>query len=144
MSLSRDELKAVLIDNKNIAIVGVSKSSERDSNIVAKYMIQNGYKIIPINPTANKILGLGSYKNLLEIPEHIHRKLDMVNIFRPSQDVPSIVDQAIDLKRMYGKPHVIWMQLNISHSEAAEKGRREGFTVIMDKCLKIEHERMNK
>jgi predicted CoA-binding protein len=87
-------------------------------------------------------LGEKCYKSLLDIPEEVQRAIEVVDIFRPSQDVPPIVEQVIQLKQRHGKPHVVWMQLGITNDEAAKLAEKAGLEVIMDRCMMIEHKRM--
>jgi len=120
----------------------LSRDPNKDSYKVAEYLKANGYRIIPINPFADEILGEKCYKSLLDIPEEVQRAIEVVDIFRPSQDVPSIVEQVIQLKQRHGKPHVVWMQLGIINDEAAKLAEKAGLEVIMDRCMMIEHKRM--
>ncbi len=128
-----DEIKGILERSKKIAVVGLSPKEERDSNKVAKYLIKNGYEIVPVNPGQKEILGLKCYKTLEEIPYSVH----VADLFLNPTRVPPVVDQAI--KKRVG---VIWMQLGVIHNEAAQKAREAGITVVMDKCMKQEHEKM--
>jgi len=144
LSLSRNEaIRNVLDKYKTVAVVGVSRDARKDSYQVAEYLKLKGYDIIPINPFADEILGKKCYKSLLDAPEGIQKNIEVVDIFRPSQDVPPIVDQAIELKKKHGKPDVIWMQLGIVNEEAAERAVEAGFTVVMNKCMMIEHGRLS-
>jgi predicted CoA-binding protein len=122
-----------------IAVVGLSRNHSKDSFIVANYMKRNGYQIIPVNPFAKEILGEEAYSNLLELPEEIQRKTEIITIFRPSDDVLPIVRQALRLKKKRGMPKVIWMQLGIINNEAAEIASKAGFPIVMDKCIMREH-----
>lgn len=117
---------------KTIAIVGLSDKKERASNFVASYLKSEGYKIIPVNPNLKEVLGEKSYPDLKSIPEPV----DVVDLFRRPDEIMPIVQQAIDIKAK-----VIWMQLQIVNREAAELATANGLTVVMDKCLKIEHGR---
>ncbi len=128
-----DEIKGILERSKKIAIVGLSPKEERDSNKVAKYLMENGYEIVPVNPGQKEILGLKCYKTLEEIPYAV----DVADLFLNPTRVPPVVDQAI--KKRTG---IIWMQLGVIHNEAAQKAREAGITVVMDKCMKQEHEKM--
>lgn len=136
-----ETIKIVLEKYKTVAVVGASRDSKKDSYIVAEYLKSKGYDIILINPFADEILGKRCYKSLLDVPEALQKKIEIVDIFRPSQDVPPIVDQAIQLRKKYGKPYVIWMQRGILNEEAAKRAVEAGFTVVMNKCMKIEHGR---
>ena len=117
------------------------KNLRTDSHRVSSYLKQHGYKIIPVNPFADEVLGEKSYHSLLDIPLEIQKTIEIVDIFRPAKDVPLIVEQAIQLKQMFGKPFVIWMQLGIVNEQAAEMARQAGLIVVMDKCLMVEHHR---
>jgi len=144
--MSQDELdreiKSILSKYRTVAVVGLSKDPNRDSHAVAGYLKSEGYQIVPVNPFCDEVLGKRCYKNLLEIPEEIIRSIDIVDIFRPSSDVPPIVEQAIQLRKKYGKPAVVWMQLGIVNEEAAKTARDAGMIVIMDRCIKIEYARI--
>jgi predicted CoA-binding protein len=137
--LSKNQIKEILTKYKVIAVVGLSKEPEKDSHKVSAYLQQHGYRIIPVNPFADQVLGEKSYKSLLDIPSEIQKTIEIVDIFRRSEDVPPIVEQAIELKAMFGKPLVVWMQLGIVNEQAAESARKSGLIVVMDKCLMIEH-----
>jgi uncharacterized protein len=126
----KNEYQDILKDSKTIAVVGLSDNSERTSNQVALYMQQHGYRIIPVNPTIAAALGEKAYSSLKDIPE----KVDIVNIFRRSNDVPPVVDDAIAIGAK-----TVWMQLGISNEEAARKAEAAGLQVVQDKCIKVEH-----
>jgi predicted CoA-binding protein len=133
-----NEINSVLNNHKTIAVVGLSRDPTKASHRVARYLQSAGYKIIPINPFANEILGKKAYNTLLEVPEII----EIVDIFRPSEDVPPVVEEAIELKNKHGAPTVIWMQLGIVNEKAAERARKAGFTVVMNRCIMLEHQRL--
>jgi len=140
----KDTIECILENYKTVGVVGLSKDPAKDSYKVAQFLQSKGYRIIPVNPFADEILGEKCYKSLLDLPEDLQKTVEVVDIFRPSQDVPPIVDQAIRLKEKNGKPYVVWMQLGIINEEAAARAREAGLTVIMDKCMKIESERLEK
>jgi predicted CoA-binding protein len=125
-----DPIADLLKRSRTIAVVGLSNSPMRPSHGVSAYMQTQGYRIIPVNPTIHGSLGERSYASLLEVPE----KIDIVNIFRRPEYVEEIVDQAIRLKIP-----AIWMQESVVHEKAAEKARRAGVFVIMDRCILKEH-----
>jgi len=137
--LTQKQVTDILKKYKVIAVIGLSKELEKDSHKVSAYLKQHGYRIIPVNPFADEVLGEKSYPSLLEIPSEIQKTIEIVDIFRPAKDVPLIVEQAIKLKQTYGKPFVVWTQLGIVNEQAAEAARRSGLIVIMDKCLMVEH-----
>ncbi len=141
--MSEKEIKEILQKYIVIAVVGLSKEPEKPSYRVAAYMKEHGYRIIPVNPFVETVLDEKSYKSLLEIPEEIQKTIEVVDIFRRPDDVPPIVEQAVKLKAKYGKPFVVWMQLGIVNEQAAETARKAGLTVVMDKCLMVEHRRLS-
>jgi predicted CoA-binding protein len=130
-----DEIKDILTSVKTIAIVGLSPKKERESNKVASYLQNEGYRIIPVNPKHNEILGLKSYASLHDITEEI----DVVDIFRRPSAVTDIVDSAIQKN-----VKVIWMQEGIINNEAAKKGKNAGLKVVMNKCMMKEHIKMTR
>ena len=132
--LSLEDRLRILKQYKRIAMVGLSANPYRPSHFAAIYMQAQGYKIIPVNPqnAGQKILGETVYANLKEIPEPV----EIVDIFRKPEDVPPIVDEAIEIGA-----RVIWMQLGVINHDAAEKARQAGLEVVMDRCVKIEHGR---
>jgi predicted CoA-binding protein len=131
MSMNEAEHITELLKNaKNIAVVGLSSSPLRPSYGVSAYLQSHGYKIIPVNPEIKGALGEKAYPSLSEVQE----KIDIVDIFRRSEFVPGVVDEAIRLK-----PAAIWMQEGVMHDAAAEKARRAGIFVVQDRCLLKEH-----
>ncbi len=140
--MSQNEIKKILSKSKTIAVVGLSREPDKDSYRVAAYLKKQGFRIVPVNPFADEILGEKSYKSLLDIPVEIQKTLDVVDVFRPAKDVPAIVEQAVKLNKANGKPHVVWMQLGIVNAQAAETAKKAGLTVVMDKCMMVEHRRL--
>ena len=120
--------------------MGLSKDPTKASHKVAHYLKAKGYKIVPVNPFIDQGLGEKSYKSLLDVPE----KIDIVDIFRPPESVPAIVEDAIVLKNKMGFPKVIWMQLGIVNKEAETKAREAGFEVVIDRCMMREHKRLRR
>ena len=139
--MDQNETREILRQYKTVAVVGLSREPDKDSHRVSAYLKKHGFRIIPVNPFADEVLGEKSYKSLLDIPPEIQKTIEVVDIFRPSNDVPSIVEQAIKLKEMFGKPWVVWMQLGIINEQAAEAAEKAGLIVIMDKCIMVEHKR---
>ena len=125
-----DPVEEQLTQSKVIAVVGLSPNPERDSYDVARYLQAQGYKIIPVNPTVDEVLGEKSYPDLKSVAEPV----DMVDIFRRSEAVPPLVDEALEIGAKY-----IWMQLEIVHEEAAKKATEAGVLVVMDRCTMREH-----
>lgn len=130
------------LEAKTIAVVGLSNDPSRPSHDVANYLKSKGYRIIPINPTVEEVLGERSYRSLLDLPVDLGREVEVVDIFRRAADVPPVVEQAIELYRKYSRLTTVWMQLGILNEEAARKAREAGLAVVMDRCMKIEHARL--
>jgi len=126
----KSPIENILRKSHTIAVVGLSDKPERASFDVAKYLQYHGYRIIPVNPAILEVLGEKAYPNLSAVPE----KIDVVDIFRKSEDVGPIVDEAIKIGAK-----VVWMQLGISNDEAALKATQAGLEVVMDRCMKHEH-----
>ncbi len=133
--LNDEEIKKMLSDARTVAVVGISPKEDRPSYRVASYLKSKGYRILPIRPDGENILGEKVYRTLLEVPREI--KIDVVDIFRKSEDVPPIVEEAIQRGAK-----VVWMQEGVIHPEAAAKAENAGLRVVMDRCMKKEYERL--
>ena len=107
-------------------------------------MQKHGFRIIPVNPFADEVLGEKSYKSLTDVPVKLQKNIDIVDIFRKADDVPPVVEQTLKLQEKHGKPCVVWMQLGIVNEKAAADARYAGLTVIMDKCIMQQHKRLFK
>ena len=129
------DIKKILSDSKTVAVVGISPTEDRPSYIVASYLKAKGYRIIPVRPDGEEILGEKVYHSLTEIPQGIG--VDVVDIFRRSEDVPPVVEEAIQRKA-----RVVWMQEGVIHKEARQKAEKAGLKVVMDRCMKKEHQRL--
>jgi len=129
---SDDEIKQIL-SYKNVAVVGMSRNSEKAANFVPKYLIENGFNVVPVNPNTSEILDRKCHSSLTDVDTPI----DVVDIFRPSDQVLPIVEEAIKKK-----PKVIWLQQGIHNSEAEELARKEGITVVFNRCMLAEHQRL--
>lgn len=127
-----DKLRRLLRTSRNIAVVGLSAQWHRPSYFAAKYLQEHGYRVIPVNPTYPEILGEKSYKRLADIPERI----DVVDCFRKSSEIPAIADEAIAIGAK-----VLWMQLGVESPEARRKAEAAGLEVVENRCMKIEHGR---
>ena len=132
---SDEKLMEILDATETIASVGLSGNEEKVSHWVGLYLMGEGFRVIPVNPTADKILGEKSYPDLESIPE----KVDVVQIFRPSETVMPFVESAIKIGAK-----VVWMQEGIVNEEAAEKAREAGLEVVMDTCMRATHRRLCK
>lgn len=126
-------LRRILKENKTIAVVGLSANWNRPSYFAAKYLQGYGYRVIPVNPRYEEVLGERCYPSLTDIEEPV----DVVDVFRRAKDVPPIVEDAIKIGAK-----VLWLQLGIIHEEAAQRARDAGLDVVMNRCMKIEHARL--
>ena len=127
---SNEQLKQILQESKTIAVVGLSDKEERTSYQISKIMQENGYRIIPVNPMVDEVLGEKSYATLEEIPE----KIDIINVFRRSEFLPDIARDAINTDCK-----IFWAQLGVENEEAYQLLKEQDFTVIMDLCIKVVH-----
>jgi uncharacterized protein len=123
-------MKDILLSTNTVASVGLSSNPEKESYRVVSYLKEQGYKIIPVNPTAAEILGEKAYPSLSAIPD----KVDLVQVFRKPEDVPPVVEEAIKIGAK-----VVWMQEGIVNEEAAQKAREAGLQVVMDACMRAAH-----
>lgn len=126
------DTRGILKTFRTFAVVGLSPKPQRDSHIVARFLQEHGYRVIPVYPGLASILGEKCYPSLSDIPERV----EVVDIFRRSEHVPPVVEEAISIGAQ-----VVWMQLGVVHEEAAEKARRAGVIVVMDQCPLIEYRR---
>jgi predicted CoA-binding protein len=140
--LSQSQIKDILQKYRVIAVVGLSDQPGKPSHRVAAYMKNHGYIIVPVNPQIREVLGEKSYSSLQDIPESIQRTIEVVDIFRRSDAVPAIVEQAIELKRRWGRPFVVWMQMGVANLHSAALAQKAGLQVVMDKCVMEEHIRL--
>lgn len=140
--MDRDYVREILTRYKTVAVVGLSRDPSKDSYQVAEYLKKHSFHIVPINPFADEVLGEKSYKSLLDMPAEVQKTLEIVDIFRPSAEVLPIVEQVIQLKKLFGIPYVVWMQLGIINGQAAETAKNAGLKVVMDKCMMQQHRRL--
>ena len=129
---SDEEIRDIL-SYKNVAVIGMSKNSGKAAHYVPKYLSDNGFNIIPVNPTADEILNKKCYSDVGQIESDI----DIVDVFRPSEQVLPVVEEAIKKK-----PKVIWLQEGIHNAEAEELARKAGITVVFNRCMLAEHQRL--
>lgn len=128
-----EKIRRILKDTRTIAVVGLSSNPAKISFQIAAYLKSQGYRIIPVNPTADTILGERAYPDVLSIPEPV----DVVQIFRRPEDVPPVVEQAIRKGA-----RAVWMQEGIAHSGAAAQAEAAGLQVVQDRCMRTEHRRL--
>ena len=137
------DVNEVLCKLCNITIIGVSRDPTKDSHKVASYLKSKGYTVIPINPSADKIIGEKCYKTLIDIPEDVQRQIEVVDIFMRSENVLHPIMDAIGLKKRHGNLKAVWMQLGIINEKVAKKAEDAGLTVIMDRCMMREHKKIS-
>lgn len=130
---SDEKIKELLSQSKTIAVVGLSDKPHRDSYKVAQYLQEQGYRIIPVHPRVKEVLGEQAYKNLAEIPAQV----DIVNVFRKSEETPAVAQASIALK-----PQAVWLQLGIVNEEAAKIVTEAELQFVQDRCIKVEHARL--
>ena len=127
------KLRHILRDNRTVAVVGLSANWYRPSYFAAKYLQEHGYRVIPVNPMYDSVLGEKCYKSLADIPE----KVDVVDCFRRSEEIPALAGEAIAIGAK-----VLWMQLGVRSAEARRRAEAAGLEVVEDRCMKIEHGRL--
>ncbi|MFC2133917.1 CoA-binding protein [Bacteroidota bacterium] len=130
MISSDEEIIEILTDYKNIAVIGCSSNPSKAAHEIPKYLQSQGYKIIPVNPFSEEILGEKCYKKITDIKEEV----DIVNVFRPSEETPVIVRESLKVN-----PKVVWMQLGIENKEAEKIAEENNIKIIMNKCMMVEH-----
>ena len=128
-------ISSILENCRTVAVVGLSPKPDRDSFRVSRYMQAHGWRIVPVNPNAVEVLGEKAYATLSDAAAHA--RIDLVNVFRNSADVPPVVDEAIAIGAQ-----AVWLQVGISHQAASAKAHAAGLQVVQDKCLMVEHARL--
>lgn len=132
---TQEEIFDILRNTKTIAVIGMSKNPEKDANLIPQYLMKNGFRVIPVNPSADEILGQKSYKRLGDVPGEV----DVVDVFRPSDDIPNYAQDVIAKK-----PKVFWEQLGIHNVEAEEKIASVGIKIVYDRCMMVEFSKFRK
>ncbi|MFB6207082.1 MAG: CoA-binding protein [Haloglomus sp.] len=134
MPVDSDEELREILDLETIAVVGMSDTPGKAAHGVPQYLIEHGYDVIPVNPTTDEVQGLSAYDSLSAVEADI----DIVDVFRPSEEVPGIVDEVLGRDDV----DVVWLQLNIRDDEAGERVEASGRTFVQDRCLKVIHQRL--
>jgi predicted CoA-binding protein len=134
MVVEADAQLREILRYEHLAVVGCSRSPGKAAHDVPRYLLDRGYDVIPVNPFAEEIFGREAYDSLSDVPEPV----DVVDVFRPSDEVPGIVDEVVAREDV----RVVWLQLGITHDEAAARAEAAGKRVVQDRCLKIEHGRL--
>ncbi len=140
MPVTDDETLRTLLDCETIAVVGCSTTEGKPAHDVPAYLLEHGYEIVPVNPFAEEVFGRMAYDSLADVPEDV--EIDIVEVFRPSEEAPDVVEQAIERRQQCGDVTAVWLQLDIRHDEAAVRAEAEGFQFVQDRCMKVEHDRL--
>ena len=127
-----------LLDAETIAVVGCSTTPGKAAHDVPAYLQRHGYRIVPVNPYAEEVLGEPAYDAVVDVEEEI----DLVDVFRPSEEVPGVVDAVRERHAARGDAGAVWLPLGISHDEAAAAAEADGIDVVQDRCIKVEHGRL--
>lgn len=135
-----EDLTQIFTDAKIIAIIGCSSDPYRTSHHISKYLKEQGYQIIPVNPEYEEVLGEKCYNSVVDIPEDI--QIDVVDIFRNSRYTANMIDTIIERAELTGHKPVIWTQLGVSSQEAKEKAESAGFTYIEERCMMVDHRKL--
>lgn len=129
-----------LFDHDTVAVVGCSTTPGKAAHDIPAYLQRHGYRIVPVNPFADEILDETAYDTLAAVPDSID--VDVVNVFRPSEEAGGIVDSAIERAERLGDVSAVWLQLDITDTEAGERAVDAGLEFVQDKCMKVEHRRL--
>jgi predicted CoA-binding protein len=139
MTSSTTSPTEVMSKRKVIAVVGASKNPEKEAHSVPLYLKEHGYRVIPINPSADQIFGERSYASLDSIPESVAKEVEVVEVFRPSEELPQVARQVVALSKRYGKPYVFWSQAGLESDEAKSILSAGGVPYVMDACMRVVH-----
>ncbi len=134
MPVESDAELRTILDYTTVAVVGCSTTPRKDAHEIPKYLQSQGYEIVPVNPTADEVLDRPAYDSLGDVTESV----DIVDVFRPSEEVAGIVDEALDREDV----EVIWLQLGIHDDEAVARAEAAGLRVVQDRCMKVEYQRL--
>ena len=129
----------VMRKHKVVAVVGASKNPEKDAYTVPEYLQQHGYMLIPVNPTTDSINGVKTYPSLSEIPDELAKKIEVVDVFRPSEELPEVARQVVELKKRTGMPLIFWGQEGLENEEAKKILSEANIDYVMDRCMRVEH-----
>lgn len=134
MPVESDDRLREILDADTIAVVGCSSEPGKAAHDIPRYMYDHGYDVIPVNPYADEILGREAYDSVTDVAESV----DIVDVFRPSNEIPGIVDESLDREDV----ETVWLQLGITHDEAGERVEAAGRNFVQDRCLKVAHRRL--
>jgi predicted CoA-binding protein len=129
----------VLKRYKTIAVVGASKNPEKDAYTVPQYLKEHGYRIIPVNPTANEILGEKAYPSLSGLPSELVKQVEVVEVFRPSEELRQVAQQVVEMRKRSGRPFVFWAQLGLENDPAKQILTENNIPYVMNACMRVVH-----
>lgn len=138
MRVDTDSGLSDLLNLETIAVIGCSTTPGKEAHQIPRYMLERGYDVVPINPFADEIFGRKAYDSLAGVDDDV----EMVNVFRPSEEVSGIVDEVLDRHGDRGDIEALWLQLGIRDDDATERAVDAGLDVVQDRCLKVEHQRL--
>jgi hypothetical protein len=129
----------VMKRSKVIAVVGASKNPEKEAHSIPQYLKDNGYRIIPINPTATEIFGEKTFPDLLSLPSDVATQVEVIEVFRPSDELPDVARQLVELSKRHGKRYVFWAQAGLENDQAKKILSESGIPYVMDACMRVVH-----
>jgi predicted CoA-binding protein len=138
MPVTSDEGLSRLLERNPVAVIGCSSTPGKAAHEIPSYLQRHGYRIVPVNPTADVILGETAYDTLAEVSDDV----SLVNVFRPSREVSGVVDQVLERHEARGDADAVWLQLGIRDDEAAARAEAGGLEIVQDRCMKVEHRRL--
>ena len=138
MPVTSDEGLSRLLERNPVAVIGCSSTPGKAAHEIPSYLQRHGYRIVPVNPTADVILGETAYDTLAEVSDDV----SLVNVFRPSREVSGVVDQVLERHETRGDADAVWLQLGIRDDEAAARAEAGGLEIVQDRCMKVEHRRL--
>jgi len=127
----------VMEKSMTIAVVGASKNPEKDAHSVPKFLKERGYRVVPVNPTAAEIFGERAFPDLLSLPAEVASQVDVVEVFRPSEDLPQVARQVVEMSKRQGKRYVFWSQLGLENDDARKILDEAGIPYVMNACMRV-------
>ena len=139
MASSSTSAVEVMKTRRVIAVVGASKNPEKEAHTVPLYLKEHGYRIVPVNPTADQIFGEKAFPSLASLPEGLAREVEVIEVFRPNEDLPDVARQVVDLSRRWARIYVFWSQTGLENDEAKTILAAGGIPFVMDACMRVVH-----
>ena len=139
MQSSTTSAVEVMKTRKVIAVVGASKNPEKEAHTVPLYLKEHGYRIVPVNPTADRIFGEKAFPSLASLPENLAKEVEVIEVFRPSEDLPDVARQVVELSGRCGRTYVFWSQTGLENDEAKAILAAGGIPFVMNACMRVVH-----